>query len=62
MAATRSCRFRIGPGATTPAARTPPLARSVVHAEGHALIEQWVQQIVAKDESKYPGSTSCSGD
>jgi uncharacterized repeat protein (TIGR03806 family) len=53
--------FRIGPTATTPAARMPPLARSVVHAEGHALIEQWIRDVIVKDESKYPGSTSCSG-
>jgi uncharacterized repeat protein (TIGR03806 family) len=53
--------FRIGPTATTPAARMPPLARSVVHAEGHALVEQWIRDVIVKDESKYPGSTSCSG-
>ena len=51
--------FRIGPAATTPAARMPPLARSVVDEEGHALIEQWIRDVVVADESKYPGSTSC---
>jgi uncharacterized repeat protein (TIGR03806 family) len=51
--------FRIGPEATTPAARMPPLARSVVDTEGHALIEQWIRDVVVKDETKYPDSTSC---
>lgn len=54
--------FRIGPTATTPAARMPPIARSVVDEEGHALIEQWIAQVVVKDESKYPGSTSCTAE
>ncbi|HZP11270.1 MAG TPA: parallel beta-helix domain-containing protein [Nevskiaceae bacterium] len=53
--------FRIGPNATTPAARMPPLARSVVHDEGHALIQQWIDQVITADENKYPGSTSCAG-
>ncbi len=53
--------FRIGPSATTPAARMPPLARSVVHTQGHALIEQWIRDVIVKDEAKYPGSTSCTG-
>lgn len=52
--------FRIGPEATTPAARMPPLARSVVHVEGHALIEQWIRDVVHANETKYPGSTSCA--
>ncbi|NGY05721.1 parallel beta-helix domain-containing protein [Solimonas terrae] len=52
--------FRIGPTATTPAARMPPLARSVVDEEGHALIQQWIQNVVHADETQYPGSTSCA--
>lgn len=52
--------FRIGPTATTPAARMPPLARSVVDEEGHALIQQWIQNVVHADETAYPGSTSCA--
>ncbi|HWU69123.1 MAG TPA: parallel beta-helix domain-containing protein [Stenotrophobium sp.] len=52
--------FRIGPTATTPAARMPPLARSVVDEEGHALIQQWIEDVVSADESKYPGSTACA--
>ena len=52
--------FRTGPEATLPAARMPPLARSVVHVEGHDLLEQWIGGVVKADESKYPGSTSCA--
>ncbi|WP_240954000.1 parallel beta-helix domain-containing protein [Solimonas marina] len=52
--------FRISASATTPAARMPPLARSVVDEEGHALIQQWIQNVVKADEAAYPGSTSCA--
>lgn len=52
--------FRIGPEATVPAARMPPIARTVVDAEGHALIQQWIGTVVKADESRYPGSTSCA--
>lgn len=52
--------FRTGPEATLPAARMPPLARSVVHVEGHDLLEQWIGSVVKADESKYPGSTNCA--
>jgi len=51
--------FRIGPTATTPAARMPPLARSVVDEEGHALVQQWIRDVIVVDESRYPGSSSC---
>ncbi|MDP3856847.1 MAG: parallel beta-helix domain-containing protein [Stagnimonas sp.] len=51
---------RIGPTATTPAARMPPLARSVIDAEGHALVKQWIDTVLVADEAKYPGSTSCT--
>ena len=53
--------FRISPEATTPGARMPPLARSVVHDEGHELIERWIDEVVTADEARYPGSTSCAG-
>jgi uncharacterized repeat protein (TIGR03806 family) len=53
--------FRISEAATTAAARMPPLARSVVDVEGHALIESWIRDVVIPDESRYPGSTSCAG-
>ncbi|AXQ30571.1 hypothetical protein D0B54_18605 [Solimonas sp. K1W22B-7] len=52
--------FRIGPTATTPAARMPPLARSVVDEEGYALVNQWIRDVVVVDEAKYPGSSSCT--
>lgn len=55
--------FRIGPDATSAAARMPPLARSTVHTEAVTLIEQWIDAVVTADETRYPGSTSCaSGD
>lgn len=53
--------FRISEAATTAAARMPPLARSVVDVEGHALIERWIRDVVIPDENRYPGSTSCTG-
>jgi parallel beta-helix repeat protein len=52
--------FRTGPEATVPAARMPPLARSVVDVEGHALVEQWIRDVIRADEGRYPGSTSCA--
>lgn len=52
--------FRIGPDATSPAARMPPLARSKVHDEGHDLVAQWINTVIVADESKYPNSTSCN--
>ncbi len=52
--------FRIGPEARTPAARMPPLARSVVDEEAHALIRQWIRDVLVLDEEKYPGSKRCS--
>ena len=52
--------FRIGPDAKVPAARMPPIARSVVDEEGSALIQQWIGTVVTADESRYPGSTSCT--
>lgn len=51
--------YRIGPLATSPAARMPSLARSVVHEEGHALIEQWIRDVIVVDEGKYPNSSAC---
>ncbi|MGH8481482.1 MAG: parallel beta-helix domain-containing protein [Nevskiaceae bacterium] len=51
--------YRIGPEATSPAARMPSLARSVVHDEGHALIEQWIRDVIVVDEEQYPNSSGC---
>lgn len=51
--------FRIGPLATSAAARMPPLARSVVDEEAVQLIEQWINTVITNDEARYPNSTSC---
>lgn len=52
--------FRIGPEATLPAARMPPIARSVVDTEAHALITRWINDVVKVDAEKYPGSDNCT--
>ncbi len=52
--------YRISSAATSPAARMPPLARSVVHDEGHDLVLQWIRDVIVADESKYPNSTHCN--
>ena len=52
--------FRIGPEAVLPAARMPPIARSVVDTEAHALITQWINTVVTEDPEKYPGSDNCN--
>jgi len=52
--------FRIGPEATLPAARMPPIARSVVDTEAHALITRWINEVVEVDAEKYPGSDNCT--
>ncbi len=50
--------FRISPAATTPAARMPPIARSVVDDEAHALVRQWINIVV---DNTYEGAQGCSG-
>ncbi|MES2884432.1 MAG: parallel beta-helix domain-containing protein [Pseudomonadota bacterium] len=52
--------FRIGAEATLPAARMPPIARSVVDTEAHALLTRWINEVVVVDEAKYPGSGNCT--
>jgi len=51
--------FRISPAADTPAARMPPIARSVVDTEAHALVRNWINNVVRVDETRYPGSSGC---
>ena len=51
--------YRIGPEADTPGAMMPPISRSVVHEEGHELIQNWINNVVVADNSQYPGSESC---
>lgn len=50
--------YRLGPDATTVAARMPPLARSVVHTEGYDLLVDWIDNVV--DES-YEDADACGG-
>ena len=38
------------------AAKMPPLARSVVHEEGVALINQWIDQVI---DSSYENADAC---
>lgn len=60
-AAASILEFRISPDAVSPSAKMPPIARSVVDEEGHALIAQWIDNVVTADEDRYPNSTSCAG-
>lgn len=53
--------YRIGPEADTPAARMPPISRSVVHEEAHTLVRNWINNVVVADDDRYPGSESCAG-
>lgn len=53
--------YRIGPEADTPAAQMPPISRSVVHTEAHALVRDWINNVVVADDDRYPGSESCAG-
>lgn len=50
--------YRLGPEATTIAARMPPLARSTVHTEAFTLISQWINEVV--DET-YEDAENCVG-
>jgi uncharacterized repeat protein (TIGR03806 family) len=50
--------YRIGPEATTPAAKMPPLARSVVHDEGVEVVSQWINEVV---DSSYEDADRCGG-
>ncbi|MGB1556544.1 MAG: hypothetical protein ACPHCJ_02060, partial [Oceanococcaceae bacterium] len=51
--------YRLGPEATSLAAKMPPLARSVVHTEAWELIRLWIDTVV--DET-YPNASACTGD
>ena len=48
--------YRLGPEATSLAARMPPLARSVVHEEAWALISLWIDTVV---DDSYPNADAC---
>ena len=51
--------YRIGHQATTAAARMPPIARSVVDEEALALIQNWIDNVLVQDNSRYPNSEGC---
>ena len=51
--------FRIGPDATSAAARMPPLGRSVVDEEAVALVNQWINNVLVKDNELYHNSEGC---
>jgi parallel beta-helix repeat protein len=42
------------------AARMPPIARSSTDVEAHALIANWIDNVITVDEDKYPNSTACT--
>jgi hypothetical protein len=48
--------YRMGPEAVELAAKMPPLARSVVHDEAVALINQWIDQVI---DSSYENADAC---
>jgi parallel beta-helix repeat protein len=50
--------YRMGPEATTPAAMMPPLARSVVHTEGVAVVAEWIDRVV---DASYEDADNCTG-
>lgn len=45
--------YRIGPEADTPAARMPPIARSVVNNRAHDLVKNWINNVV---DGNYEGA------
>ena len=51
--------FRIGPDASSAAARMPPLGRSVVDEEAVALVNQWINNVLVKDNTLYHNSEGC---
>jgi uncharacterized repeat protein (TIGR03806 family) len=51
--------YRISAEATVPAAKMPPIARSVVDTEGAALIQQWINTVTKVDTAQYPNSDQC---
>lgn len=50
--------YRLGPEATTLAARMPPLARSAIDQEAFDLITQWINNVV---DDSYPNADACGG-
>lgn len=50
--------YRLGPEATTLAAKMPPLARSTVHQGAFDLITRWINEVV---DSSYDNADACAG-
>lgn len=50
--------FRIGPDADTPAARMPPISRSVPDIQAYELLTQWINTVV---DNSYDGASGCTG-
>lgn len=50
--------YRMGPEATTLAARMPPLARSMIHTEAFDLVTRWINEVV---DDSYPNADACGG-
>ncbi len=50
--------YRLGPEATTLAARMPPLARSTVHQGAFDLVTLWINTVV---DSSYDNADACNG-
>jgi hypothetical protein len=55
--------YRLGPEATTLAARMPPIARSTVHAGAFDLVTKWINEVVndTYDNADACGTSSGSG-
>ncbi len=50
--------YRIGPEATTLAAKMPPLARSTVHGAAFELVTRWINEVV---DDSYDNADACGG-
>ncbi len=48
--------YRMGPEATSLAARMPPIARSTVHTEAFDLVTRWINEVV---DNSYPNADAC---
>ncbi len=50
--------YRLGPEATSLAAKMPPIARSTVHSGAFTLVSQWINDVV---DSSYDNADACNG-
>ncbi|MGJ8669189.1 MAG: parallel beta-helix domain-containing protein [Oceanococcus sp.] len=51
--------YRLGPEATSLAARMPPIARSAVHQQAFDLVTTWINDVV---DDSYDNADACGGD